>query len=93
MKGKETSGFKIVSELVRGSWMIDQQYADAMFPYIQSLLNASQPMAIAQGEDRFNEFLGIEDGVAHLSIKDAIMTMDFCGSIGSGSIVSLLIIN
>lgn len=90
MKGKETSGFRIVSEIVRGGWMIDQQYADAMFPYIQSLLNASQPMAVAQGEDRFNEFLGIEDGVAHLSIKDAIMTMDFCGSLGSSSIASLL---
>ena len=90
VKGKETSGFRIVSELCRGGWMIDEQYVQSIMPYIQSLLSASQPMAIAQGEDTLNEFLGIENGVAHLSIKDAIMTSDYCGSLGSNSIAEII---
>lgn len=70
--------------------MIDQRYAEAMFPYIQSLLDASNPMAVATGADEYNKYLGLENGVAHLSIKDAIMSSDYCGSLGSNSIANII---
>ncbi len=90
MKEKGTSGFKIVSEIFRSGWMIEQQYADAMLPYIQSLLHASVPVALEQAKAQYNKFLGIENGVAHLSIKDAIMSSDNCGSMGSGSVAEII---
>jgi ClpP class serine protease len=89
VKGKETSGFRIASELFRSGWMIDEKYADNIFPYIQSILGG-EPVAIAQGDEYENQFLGVEDGVAYLSIKDVIMSSDYCGSMGANSIASKL---
>lgn len=90
MKGKEhQSGFQFVSEILRSNWMIDEQFAQSMFPFIQSLLNA-EPNALAQATSDYNKAIGVEDGIAYVSIKDVIMSADNCGSLGAESLSTII---
>ena len=83
------NGFRLISELLRNDWMIDAGYASNIFPFVQNLLTNGD-FALNSASPAFNKAIGVENGIAFISMKDVIMGSDNCGSLGSESISNLI---
>lgn len=51
------SGFSTISAILRGSWLIDSNYAESMLPFVQSILNKNSGISMGPAsKDAFEQY-------------------------------------